>query len=152
MRTSLIRWSPFAELDDLPRQMEEIFAEIAGEPRMASDDERTWAPAVDVHRDDGKLIVRADLPGFKPEEIKVEFEGDTLTVSGEHEESSEEKERDFLRRERHYGAFRRSLVLPAEVDRDAIEAVSHDGVLEVSVPMPPEKDPAARRVITPTPA
>jgi HSP20 family protein len=110
-----------------------------------------WSPAVDVHRDDGKLIVRADLPGYKPDEIKVEFEGDILALSGEHEESSEGNEQNFLRRERRYGAFRRSFVLPPKVDPDAIAAVIHEGVLEVTVPLP-ETESAARKVITPTSA
>ena len=83
--------------------MDRMFEELTGEADWA------WTPAVDVHRDDGKLVIRADVPGFKPEEIKVELEGATLTMSGEHEESTEAEERSFQRR---YGAFRRSIALP----------------------------------------
>jgi HSP20 family protein len=125
--------------------MDRMFEELSGEADWP------WTPAVDVHRDDGKLIVRADVPGFKSEEIKVELEGDTLTVSGAHEESSEEKQRSFLRRERRYGAFRRSIALVPDVSAEGIEATIRDGVLEVTVPLP-EKEAAAHKVITPKPA
>jgi HSP20 family protein len=101
-----------------------------------------------IRRDDGKLIVRADVPGFKPDEIKVELEGNTLALSGEHEETSEEKQRDFLRRGRRFGAFRRSIVLRPDVDAEAVEAVTRDGVLEVTVPLP-ETEIEARRLSAP---
>ena len=145
MRTSLSRWRPFEDLEELRGRMDRMFDDLTGETDWP------WTPAIDVHRDDGKLIVRADVPGFKPEEIKVELEDDTLTVSGEHEESTEETKRSFLRRERRYGAFRRSIALPPDVSAEGIEAITRDGVLEVTVALP-EKEAAARTVITPKPA
>ncbi len=142
MRRSLSRWRPLEDLEDLRGRMDRMFEELTGEADWA------WTPAVDVHRDDGKLVIRADVPGFKPEEIKVELEGDTLTVSGEHEESTEAEKRSFQRR---YSAFRRSIALPPDVDAEGIEAITRDGVLDVTVPLP-EKEAAARKVITPKPA
>jgi HSP20 family protein len=91
-----------------------------------------------VIRDKGNLVVRADMPGIKPEEVKVVVENDILTVSGEHEESKEEKDEKFVRRERRYGSFMRSIALPAGVDPDKVTATVKDGVLEVSVPLPEE--------------
>jgi HSP20 family protein len=82
MPTSMIVWSPFGELDDLKSEMDQMFAELAREPRTQRGDERAWAPAGEVHRDDGRLIARAQVPGFKPEEIKIEFEVDTLSLCG----------------------------------------------------------------------
>lgn len=146
MRSILTLRRPFDDLVDPYRRMDRVFEELTGElPAQTA-----WAPAVDIRRDDGKLIVRADVPGFKPDEIKVELEGNTLTLSGEHEETSEEKQRDFLRRERRFGAFRRSIVLRPDVDAEAVEAVTRDGVLEVTVPLF-KKEIEARRVITPKP-
>ena len=150
MPGTLTRWRPFAELEELRGRMDRMFEEMMGEAREIRA-EAGWSPAIDVHREDGKLIVRADVPGVKPDEIKVEVVDDLLTVSGQHEETEEEKGRDFVRRERRYGSFRRSIPLPPDVDPDAIEAVTHDGVLEVTVPLP-EKEGAARKVITPTAA
>jgi HSP20 family protein len=146
MPASLTRWRPFAEMEELRTRMDRMFEELMGEARGIRA-EADWAPAVDVHREDGKLVVRADVPGIKPEEIKVEVKDDMLVVSGQHEETEEEKGRDFTRRERRYGSFRRSISLPSGVDSDQIEAVTRDGVLELTVPLP-EKE-GARKVITP---
>jgi len=100
--------------------------------------ERPWTPAIDVVREDGNLVVRADVPGIKPEEVSVEIEDDILTVSGAHEERKEEKDKNFLRRERRYGSFSRSMALPPGVDAKKIKAETHDGIVEVTIPLPKE--------------
>jgi HSP20 family protein len=93
--------------------------------------------------------VHADVPGMKPEEVKIEVEDDVLTISGEHEERKEQKDKRYVRRERRYGSFSRSIALPPDVDAGKIEAKTHDGVVEVTVPLPEEakKEPIT---ITPT--
>lgn len=93
-------------------------------------------PEVDVIRENGSLIVRADMPGIKPEEVKIEIADGVLSVSGGHEETSEEKEKEYVRRERRQGSFYRSLVLPAGVVPSDVKATTHDGVVEVTVPLP----------------
>jgi HSP20 family protein len=113
-----------------------------------TDGDREWMPAVDVMRDDGHLVVRAELPGIKPEEIEVTLDDDVLTVSGKHEETEEEQEKDFLRRERRYGSFTRAVSLPPGVDAEKIKATTKDGVLEVTVPLPKEVE---RQPVTITP-
>ena len=86
--------------------------------------------------------------GIKPEEVKIEVEDDILTVSGQHEDTKEEKDKNFLRRERRYGSFSRAMALPAGVDPKQIKATTRDGVVEVTVPLP--KQPEKRKVeITP---
>ncbi len=75
-----------------------------------------------------------DLPGLKPEEVKVEFKSGALWVTGERKEEKEEKDNTYHRFERSYGEFRRVLPLPSEVKEEAIEAKFTDGVLKVSVP------------------
>lgn len=143
MAGALTRWDPFAELADLRTRFDRMLGEIG------EGGERTWTPAIDVLRDDGNIVLRADIPGIKPEEVTIEVKDDVLTVSGQHEERREEQERDYMRRERRYGSFYRSMTLPAGVDPDAIEAHTHDGVLEVRIPLPQE--PRSRTVqITPT--
>ena len=100
---------------------------------------------------DGHLVVRAEVPGFKPEEIDIEAEGGVLTISGKHEATSEEKDKEFVRRERCYGAFSRTMPLPEGVDPKKIKATTTDGVLELTIPLP--KEAAAEPVkITPTAA
>jgi HSP20 family protein len=134
----LTRWEPFAELGELRTRLDRLFGEL-GEGQ-----ERAWTPAIDVVRDNGDLVVRADVPGMKPEEVKIEIEDDILTVSGAHEETKEEKDKDYLRRERRYGSFSRSLALPPGVDAKKIKAKTHDGVVEVTIPLP--KEPEKKRI------
>jgi HSP20 family protein len=143
MPGTLTRWDPFAEFGELRSRFDRMF-----DPWLDGH-ERAWTPAIDVVRDDGQLVVRADLPGIKPEEVKIEVEDDILTISGEHEERTEEKDKDYVRRERRYGSFSRSMALPAGVDAKKIRASTRDGVVEVTVPLPKEvsKEPVR---ITPT--
>jgi HSP20 family protein len=139
----LTRWEPFAELGELRNQLDRMFGDLT-EGR-----ERRWAPAVDVVREKDSLLIRADVPGIKPDEVKIEVEDDILTVSGKHEETKEEKDKSFLRRERRFGSFSRSMALPAGVDPKKIRATTRDGVVEVTVPLP--KEPEKKKVeITPT--
>jgi HSP20 family protein len=126
----LTRWDPFSELGELRSRFDRIFDE------WTSGHERVWTPAIDVVREDDHLVLRADLPGIKPEEVKIEVEDDILTVSGEHRESKEEKDTNYVRRERRYGSFSRSMALPEGVDAKKIKATTRDGVVEVTIPLP----------------
>lgn len=132
MPGALTRWDPFTELADLRSRFDRMLGDLTDNRHC------DWMPAIDVTRDNDNLVMRADIPGIKPEEVKIEVKDDVLTVSGEHEERKEQSDKDFVRRERHYGSFMRSLALPAGVDAEKIEAKTHDGVLEVTVPLPQE--------------
>lgn len=140
MSGTLTRWDSFAELGELRSRFDRMFDE------GLDDRKRGWAPAIDVVRDDGHLVVRADLPGIKPEEVKIEVEDDILTISGEHEERTEEKDEDYWRRERRHGSFARSMALPGGVDANKITASTRDGVVEVTVPLPKEASKEAVRI------
>jgi HSP20 family protein len=132
MAGALTRWDPFAELSELRTRFDRMFDEWQGGR------ERAWTPAIDVVREEGHLVVPADLPGIKPEEVKIEVEDDVLTVSGEHQENKEDKDKNYVRRERRYGSFSRSMALPAGIDAKDIKAETHDGVVEVTIPLPKE--------------
>jgi HSP20 family protein len=138
----LTRWHPFDDLTEFRTRFDRLFDEIADRR------ERPWAPAVDVIRDNGDLVLRADIPGIKPDEVKIEIEDDMLTVSAAHEETAEEKSKEYVRRERRYGAFSRSMVLPAGVEAEKIKAETRDGVVEVTIPLPKE---AKKEAVTITP-
>jgi HSP20 family protein len=134
MATGLTRWEPFAELAELRDRLDRAYGE------MVSGEDRIWAPRIDLVRERDRIVVHAELPGIKPEEAEISVEGDVLTISGRHEQTEEEKEKHFVRRERRYGSFSRSIPLPHGVDPDQIEAEYRDGVLEVSIPVPAEKE------------
>ncbi|MCF3180091.1 Hsp20/alpha crystallin family protein [Streptomyces polychromogenes] len=109
-----------------------------------------WRPALDVHpipievtSKDGMYTLRAELPGLDPEkDVEITVDGDTLTVSAEHTESIEDKDRSEFR----YGSFSRSVRLPGQIPTEGVEASYADGILTVRVPMETEP-PAGRRSI-----
>jgi HSP20 family protein len=143
MARTITRWEPFTELAEMRSRFDRLLTELA------AGGDREWAPAVDMIHDDGNLVIRADVPGIKPDEISIEVDRGVLTISGKHEEAKEEQEKQYMRRERRYGAFTRSMPLPEGIDPKQIKAETHDGVIEVTVPLP--KQAAAERVtITPT--
>ena len=130
MAGALARWDPFPELGSLRTGLDRVFGDwfdSRGHIRP---------PEIDVVRDNGNLVVRADMPGIKPDEVKIEIEDEILTVSGEHQETKDEKEANYMRRERRYASFYRSLVLPAGVVATDIKAKTHDGIVEVTIPLP----------------
>jgi HSP20 family protein len=141
MASTLTRWDPFLDLAEMRSRFDRLLEDFGGR-------ERAWAPAVDVVRQDDALVVHADVPGLKPEEIKIEVRDGYLFVTGEHEETKEEKDKEFVRRERHHGSFSRSVQLPDGVDPKKIKARTHDGVLEVTIPLPKE---ASKETVTITP-
>lgn len=142
MATELSERRQFPDFTELRHRFDQMFRDFTG------DVEGGWAPSVDVVKRDGEMVLKADLPGIKPDEVKITVEDDVLTVSGEHEEKKEEERENFVRRERRYGSFSRSMSLPHGVKADAIEATTEDGVLEVRIPMPQAEEPA-RIEITP---
>ena len=142
MAGTLQRWDPFGELSELRMRFDRLFGDLADGRG------RAWIPAVDIVRDDGNLVLRADVPGITPDEVKIEVEDDILTISGEHEETTEEKDKEYVRRERRYGSFTRSMALPAGVDPKAIKAETRNGVVEVTIPLPTE---GAKEKVTITP-
>lgn len=140
----LVRWDPFSELSEMRTRLDRMFAPF-------DRGERSWMPAIDVVRDHGNLIVRADVPGTKAEDIKIEVEDGILTISGQHEEHSDEQHKHYVRHERRCGSFSRSIALPDGVDPKNIKAKTHDGVVEVTIPLPEEAS-KQKVQITPTAA
>lgn len=130
MATELSEWRPFSDFGELRRRLDMVLRDLGDGERSG------WTPSVDVVRGDEGIVMRVDLPGIKPDDVKVTVEDDVLTISGEHEETTEEKKESYLRRERRFGSFSRSMALPRGVKPEAIEATSKDGVLEVTVPLP----------------
>ncbi len=141
MAGTLTRWDPFSELGELRSRFDRLFDD------WPDGHERAWTPAIDVVREEDHLVLRADMPGIKPEEVKIEVEDDILRVSGEHRESKEEKDKNYVRRERRHGSFSRSMALPAGVDARKIKAKTHDGIIELTIPLPKEAKKEPVKVI-----
>jgi len=101
----------------------------------AKDSDNTFlAPAIDVTEDDTGYKVIAELPGLNREDIDVDIENHFLTIKGEKQTSTEDEEKNFIRRERHFGSFKRTMKLPETADLEKIAATFNKGVLQVSIP------------------
>lgn len=95
---------------------------------------RGWYPAVDVHEEENQFVVLADLPGVKKDQINVSYDNGVLTIEGQRQTEKEKKDKGFVRLERSYGQFARSIHLGNNVDSSKIKAQFKDGVLEISIP------------------
>jgi HSP20 family protein len=95
--------------------------------------QRAW-PAIDVAEKEDAVLVRAEVPGLKPEDIDISVYGNTLTISGEKKETKEDQGDGFYHVESSYGSFRREVALSTDVDESKIEAVCKDGILSITLP------------------
>ena len=107
--------------------------------------ESEWSPLIDVYDSDNELMVKADIPGLKKEDIDVSIHDDILTIKGEKKIENEVREENCFRSERFYGSFNRSIELPSEVEWDKATATYKNGVLELKLP---KKEEAKIRRIT----
>jgi HSP20 family protein len=135
--------------DDLDRFMGQFFGRpMRGfwrmRPLVRSREE--WLPEMDVFEQEGKIVMRVDLPGMKREDINVAVEGDMLVVRGQRKEKKEVEEDNYHCAERAVGAFYRSIRLPEGAKTDTIMATYKDGVLEVSIPHPAAPEPKKLKV------
>ncbi len=136
---SLVRWEPFLrDFNELATRMNRML-----EGRL--DDESltfgTWLPPVDIVDNGSEIVIEAELPGMKKEDIDIRVENNVLTLHGQRKREHEEKTKDFFRSERVYGSFTRSFTLPATVAVDKIDATYKDGVLRVVLPKVEEAKP-----------
>ena len=140
---AIVRWDPARELDSLQGEMNRLFDGFFGTGTGGRNGAslRRWIPAMDLVEAGDELILRADLPGMREDEVQIEIKDKVLTISGERRSEHEEKSESFYRAERAFGAFSRSLTLPDGVDPSAVGAKLADGVLEVRVPKPEERKP-----------
>jgi HSP20 family protein len=119
---------------EVNRLLDEMFGGLGRRPagRMAQATAE-WAPSVDVLPKDGDLVVRAEMPGVKPEDVEVAVHNGVLTISGERKVDQEEERAGYYVRELRHGSFQRSMILPEGVDEEKIHARYQDGILEVAL-------------------
>lgn len=111
------------------RLFEDAVTRLMSEPRAS----RPWSPAVDIVETENELVVKADLPDVKVEDITVHVENQTLTIKGERKFEKEENARGYHRIERNYGNFVRSFAVPSTVDTESVQADYKNGVLTVTL-------------------
>lgn len=137
--------TPLRAISEMQREMNELFSRFFGEGepvgnRWLSQSE-SYVPQVESWVRENKLYVKADLPGIDPKDVEVTVEGNRLTLRGQRKAEHEGAENGYLHREVQYGSFIRSFTIPEGVKAEDIHAKYHQGVLELSVPLPAEMQP-----------
>lgn len=137
--TNIVRWDPFREMMSLRDMMNRVFDESFSRQLGSSED---WnLPSVDMYQTDKDLVVKAVLPGLKPEDIQISITGDVLTLRGETKQEQEVKEANYHLHERRFGSFSRSLPLPVTVVTDKAHAEFENGILTLVLPKSEEDRP-----------
>jgi HSP20 family protein len=144
---NLVRWDPVRDMMSLREAMDRLFEESFVHPRgMLAPVEGAATLALDVFESDDDVTVRASIPGVNPDDIDISVTGDVLTIKGETSEEREEKQGNYHLRERRYGAFQRSVNLPAPVNTDKAEAEFKNGVLTLTLPKVEEVKPKSIKI------
>lgn len=137
----LVKWEPFREMMSLRNAMDRLFEDSFVRPSRIWQDGGAELIPVDMYQTDNDVVVKASLPGFKPEEVDISISGDTLTIKGEHKEEKETKDENYFRKELRYGSFNRVLPLPVQIKSDKAEALFENGVLTLTLPKADEVKP-----------
>jgi HSP20 family protein len=149
--------SPFSLMRRFSEEMDRLFGDFSVDGnltsgfgrelgRLADLEGSMWLPQVEAFERDGKLIVRADLPGLTKDDINVEITDDAIKIRGERRQEKEENDEGYYRSERSYGSFYREIPLPSGVNRDEANASFSNGVLEITMPAT-ERQTGSRRIV-----
>ena len=130
---TVVRYEPWALLNRLHRELDQTFDTVARDA--------TWSPAVDIHEEPERFVVRADLPGVKPADIEITAEKGVLSLRGTRAFEQRKDDGHYSRVERVSGKFVRTFTLPDNVQSDAIKAAFKDGVLELTIPKIAKQEP-----------
>ncbi|MBD3413261.1 MAG: Hsp20 family protein [Candidatus Aminicenantes bacterium] len=145
---ALIRWDPFRDMMTLREKMNRLFDDtFKGEERDLFGG--TWAPSVDIYETESELVLNAEIPGIKEEDIEVKIEDNSLTLHGERKLEEETNEENYHRIERSYGSLYRSFSLPHYIDQEKIKAEHDNGVLRIHMPKKPELKPRSVKILKP---
>ncbi len=138
-------WEPFTGFKHIQDQFNRLFDETFGAYPLAREEtrEQTWSPAVDIYEDKDTIVVKAELPGVKKDDVTIEIKENVLVLTGERKHEQETKKENYHRIERVYGTFSRSFTLPDSVKLDQVEAQYKDGVLEIRLPKAETAKPKA---------
>ena len=148
---TIVRWEPLREFSTLQNEMNRLFNTVFDTPTGGGNGGgamRRWMPPMDLVETGDHFVLRADLPGMSQDDVKIELEDTTLTISGERPPEHESKDEGYYRLERAFGAFSRSLTLPKGVDADAVSASFDRGVLEIRIPKPEARKPRRISIAT----
>jgi HSP20 family protein len=139
---AIVRWQPYGAVASLQNSINKLFNDAFTRANVDEDFALSaWKPVVDIFDRDDAIVIHAELPGVKKEDVAIEVKDNVLTLRGERAESKEIKEDKYYRKERTFGSFHRAFSLPAAINPDTIKATFKDGILEIEIPKPEEQKP-----------
>ncbi|MDQ2978353.1 MAG: Hsp20/alpha crystallin family protein [Acidobacteriota bacterium] len=142
-----VTFDPYREFNALQQRLQRTLGGGTGRDRDEETSLGAWIPPVDIEEDKEKLLLTAELPGFREDQIEIQMEGGVLTLRGERKFEEEKKDgKAYHRVERAYGQFVRSFTLPNNVDREKVEARFSDGLLRIEIPKREEAKPRQIRI------
>lgn len=130
----ITKWQPYSDLATMYDRLNRFFGEDFFEENAKNISPSAWRPMTDIYETKDAYVFKVELPGFKKEDIQVEFNGDTLLLRGERKQEDETKNENCHRLERSYGMFERTFSIPKNVDGKKIDATLKEGVLHLTVP------------------
>lgn len=141
----LTRFEPLRDLVNFQNQINRIFQDYGrGSDELLTSG--TFVPPVDIYEDENSITLKLEIPGMQEKDLDIKLENNTLTVRGERNFEKEEKEENFHRIERRYGAFARSFTLPNTVDPESVQATYENGVLKIKLAKRAEAKPKQIKV------
>lgn len=146
--SSLMRWNPANDVISLRDMMDRLFEDSFVRPRTGMMPLSGSEMALDVYETKDDVVVKAALPGVKPEDVDITITGDTLNIKGEMKEETESNDQEFIRRERRYGTFARSVTLPSGLQTDKADAKFDNGVLTLKLPKSDKVKPRSIKINT----
>ncbi|WP_299410340.1 Hsp20/alpha crystallin family protein [Acaryochloris sp. IP29b_bin.148] len=139
---TFLHWQPFRELDEMQRDMNRLFDNLATTRRAGID--LGFVPAVELEETDDHYLLHLELPGLNPEEVNIEVSKDSVSISGERRTETRRDDRGVTRSEFHYGKFHRSIPLPGRINNQGVKADYQHGVLTVTLP---KAEPEKQKVV-----
>ena len=149
---AIIRWDPFRDMMTLREKMNRLFEDTFTGKEDKDIVQGTWAPSVDIFENESELVLTAEIPGVKEDDLEIKVEDNTLSISGERKFEKETKEENYHRIERSYGSFYRSFTLPNFIDHEKIKAEHDNGLLRITMPKKPELKARKVKVLKPAAA
>ncbi len=142
---AITRWEPLQDIVSLREAMDRLFEESFIRPttRLLG---REVAPVMDIYMTDNEVVVKAVLPGVRPEDVDISMSGETLTIRGEYKAEEEVKREDYYLQERRFGSFTRSVTIPMPVLAEKAEAKFEHGILMLNLPKAEEVRPKPIKV------
>lgn len=142
----IVRWQPVNDLVSLRDAMDRLFEDSWVSSRGLTGPSNWAEPTLDVYETPNEVVVKAVVPGIKPDDVEITLTGNRLSIQGETKEETEDKNKNYIRRETRYGSFSRTLELPTGIQTDKADAKFENGILTINLPKAEEVKPKTIKV------